>query len=133
MADNKKRRMTSLAFLALGLALAILSAAYWMLASPGSQQWAITGCVTGIIMALAGAGGALGTRRPHDERTRKLSAYAASWSWFTAVVVTSSMYLLDFYGGVKTETTQALAIVLATLLVTMIAFNAYFKLRGDVE
>ncbi|WP_424358840.1 hypothetical protein [Methanocella sp. MCL-LM] len=132
MADNKKSIMISMAFLALGLAVAVLGIAAWVLAGEGSQQWAISGVIAGLIMALAGAAGAFRKRPVSDERTAKLSAYAASWSWFSGVVVTSALFLLNYYGVVKADTTQALGLVLLTLLATLVAFNAYFRTRGDV-
>ncbi|WP_048198227.1 hypothetical protein [Methanocella arvoryzae] len=133
MAENKKNRMASVLFLALGLAVAAMGIAAWALAGEGSQQWAISGVVAGLIMALAGAAGALGKRRGGDERTAKLSAYAASWSWFSAVVVTSALFLLNYYGVVKADSNQALGLILLTLLGTMVAFNAYYRTRGDIE
>ena len=132
MTEKKRSRMASIIFLALGLAVAALGIAAWALAGEGSQQWAISGVVAGLIIALAGAAGALGKRRGGDERTAKLSAYAASWSWFSAVVVTSALFLLNHYGIVKADSSQALGLILLTLLGTMVAFNAYFRMRGDV-
>lgn len=133
MAENRKSRTVGIVFLALGLAVTALGITAWVLVGEGSQQYAISGVIAGLIIALVGGAGALGKRETGDERTAKLSAYAASWSWFSAVVVTSALFLLNYYGIVKADTTQVLGLVLLTLLATLVAFNAYFRMRGDVE
>ena len=119
MAENKRSRMASVIFLALGLAVTVLGIAAWVLAGEGSQHWAVSGVIAGLIMTLAGAAGAFRRRPASDERTAKLSAYAASWSWFSTVVVTSALFLLNYYGVVKADTTQALGLILLTLLATL--------------
>lgn len=132
MAENRRSKMVGIAFVALGLAVAALGITAWVLVGEGSQQWAISGVIAGLIIALVGGAGALGKRKAGDERTAKLTAYAASWSWFSAVVVTSALFLLNYYGILKTDTTQVLGLVLLTLLGTLVAFSAYFRTRGDV-
>lgn len=120
--------------MAFGLIIALASLALWQLSGTIDAQWAIAGFVIGGIMVLFGLAGIVRKDVPRiDERTKRLSAYAASWSWFCALTVASFLYLLVRQGIIVLSADQALLAMLVTLLATSVVFNAYYRTRGDVE
>jgi hypothetical protein len=134
MIGRRRSKTLEIAFTALGMVIALTSLALWQLTGAFDAQWAVTGMIIGAVLALFGVISLLRKDVPRgDERTRKLGAYATSWSWLSGVAVTSLLYLLDNRGIIQVSASGALAAVLATLLVTAVAFNAYYRSRGDME
>jgi len=134
MTKRRRSKIIEIAFLALGTVIALASLALWQITGTIDTQWAATGIIIGGIMAVSGIAGMLRKDVPRgDERTRKLGGYATSWSWLSGVTVTSLLYLLDNWGIIHMSASGALAAVLVTLLVTAVAFNAYYRSRSDLE
>jgi len=131
---KRKNKTLDIVFVALGLIIALWSLVLWPSADVNAQPWAATCIIIGGIMMLFGAARLLRGNEPRgDERTRKLGAYAASWSWFSALSVASLLYLLEHWGMITLSADQALVAMLVTLLGTMVVFNAYYRKRGDAE
>ncbi|HEY3272298.1 MAG TPA: hypothetical protein VGJ92_00975 [Methanocella sp.] len=129
-----KNKRLEIIFVAIGAILALWSLVLWPSTTENVRPWAATCIIIGGIMMLFGVAG-LGWRdEPRgDERTRKLGAYAASWSWFSALSVASLLYLLEHWNMITLSADQALVAMLVTLLGTMVVFNAYYRKRGDTE
>lgn len=72
-------------------------------------------------------------RYQKDERTKKLSSYAASWSWLITLVIIALLFWINYLGIIELIATQVLGIVLFVMIITMIAFYWYFNRIGDVE
>lgn len=68
-----------------------------------------------------------------DERTKKLGAYAATYSWLLTLVFITLLFWVDNLAVVKLTVTQALGTTLLVMLLTMSVFRWYFSRKGDVE
>jgi hypothetical protein len=131
---KRKNKTLDIVFVALGLIIALWSLVLWPSTAENVRPLAATCIIIGGIMMLFGAARLLRGNEPRgDERTRKLGAYAASWSWFSALSVASLLYLLEHWGMITLSADQALVAMLVTLLGTMVVFNAYYRKRGDAE
>lgn len=129
-----RKKTLDIVFVAIGAIIALWTLVLWPSADEGALPWAATCIIIGGIMMLFGVVRLLRRDEPRgDERTRKLSAYASAWSWFSAVAVTSLLYLLEYRDMITLSADQALGATLVTLLGTMVVFNAYYRKRGDVE
>jgi hypothetical protein len=129
-----KRKILEIAFVAFGLIIVLWSLLAWPPVGSGNSQWAVMFIVVGAVMVLFGIARLLrgpGTRG--DERTRKLGAYAATWSWFSTLTVASILFLMERWGTITVSADQVLEAMLLTLLGTIILFNAYYRKRGDAE
>lgn len=130
----QRERVINLAYITLGLAIMTAPFAIWWLGVETGISGSVTGIVTGAIVSLIGIRGLLLKGQPRsDERTRKLGAYASSWSWFAGMCVVSCLFLGEYYGIFHISTVQALGLVLVSMLITIVLFNAYYRTRGDVE
>jgi hypothetical protein len=69
----------------------------------------------------------------HDERTKKLGAYAATYSWLLTLVFIALLFWVDNLAVVKLTVMQALGVTLLVMLLSMSIFRWYFLRRGDVE
>ena len=130
-----RNKALDIAFVVIGLFLALWSILLLPSSSKTtSSQWAVMCMVIGGVMVLFGAAGLLRRGKPRgDERTRKLSAYAASWSWFSTLTVASILFLLERWGIITVSADLVLQAMLLTLLGTIILFSAYYRNRGDTE
>jgi uncharacterized BrkB/YihY/UPF0761 family membrane protein len=68
-----------------------------------------------------------------DERTKKLGAYAATYSWLLTLVFITLLFWVDNLAVVKLTVTQALGTTLLVMLLTMSVFRWYLNRKGDVE
>lgn len=74
-----------------------------------------------------------GVKAESDERTRKISASAATYSWFiTLTFVGVSAYLNEF-GMLETTVKKVLSNIILVMIGTLILLYAYFARKGDVE
>jgi hypothetical protein len=129
-----KKRTLAIVFVVFGAIIALWSLVLWPSTAENVRPWAATCIIIGGILVLFGAARLLQRGEPRgDERTRKLGAFAASWSWFSALSVASLLYLLEHWGMISLSADQALVAMLVTLLGTMVVFNAYYEKRGDAE
>lgn len=72
-------------------------------------------------------------RYQKDERTKKLSSYAASWSWLITLVTIALLFWLLYLDIFELSATQVLSIVLFVMILTLIVFYWYFSRKGDME
>ncbi len=68
-----------------------------------------------------------------DERTKKISAFATTYSWFITLIFISVLVLLNHFSRLKVSVTQVLGLILFVMLATMLWMRVYFKRRGDIE
>jgi len=68
-----------------------------------------------------------------DERTERIGAYAASYSWFATFLGVAVLYWLDYLGYAKMPGGVALAIVFALMAFTIVFFRWFFSRKGDVK
>jgi len=91
--------------------------------------------VAGVMGLITGLSKYLGYREgPRtDERTRKLSAFATTYSWFITFVLVNILFLLDYFGRLTITVSQILGLIFFVMLLTMVGMNMYFKQKGDEE
>ena len=91
--------------------------------------------VAGVISLITGFSKYLGYRESPrtDERTRKISAFAATYSWFITFVLVNILFLLDYFGRLTITVSQVLGLLFFVMLVTMFGMNVYFKQKGYAE
>lgn len=68
-----------------------------------------------------------------DERTKKLGAYAATYSWLLTLVLIAVLFWVDYFSIFKLTVTQALGTTLFVMVLSMNVFRWYFGRKGDVE
>jgi hypothetical protein len=68
-----------------------------------------------------------------DERTRKLGAYAATYSWLLTLVLIAVLFWVDYFTVVTLTVAQALGATLFVMVLSMNVFQWYFSGKGDVE
>lgn len=66
-----------------------------------------------------------------DERTKKVTARALSFSWFATLIIITMMMQADRL-NVKLEAEGALGIVFFFMVLTLSAFRWYFDKKGEV-
>jgi hypothetical protein len=72
-------------------------------------------------------------RYKKDERTNRIGAYAASYSWFVTYLAVAILYLLDYTGYLRVPASVAISTIFALMAVTIIAFRWHLSLKGDVQ
>ena len=77
----------------------------------------------------------LGMSKPlKDERTAKIGTKAATYSWYSMLVLVSFMAMVfGFGGGDKISMPQAVGTILIAMVVSILLFNWYLGRQGDVE
>jgi hypothetical protein len=68
-----------------------------------------------------------------DERTKKLGAYAATYSWLLTLVLIAVLFWVDYFMVVELTVAQALGTTLFAMVLSMNVFRWYFSRKGDVE
>jgi peptidoglycan biosynthesis protein MviN/MurJ (putative lipid II flippase) len=68
-----------------------------------------------------------------DERTKKLGAYAATYSWLLTLVLIAVLFWVDYFSVVALTVAQALGTTLFVMVLSMNVFRWYFSRKGDVE
>ena len=68
-----------------------------------------------------------------DERTKKLGAYAATYSWLVTLMFIALLFWVDNLAMVTLTVMQALGTTLLVMLLTMSVFRWYLNRKGDVE
>ncbi|MCZ7400564.1 MAG: hypothetical protein O8C62_13005 [Candidatus Methanoperedens sp.] len=74
-----------------------------------------------------------GVQAESDERTRKISASAATYSWFITLTFVGVLFNLDYFGLLGMTVEKALSIIILVMIGTLILFYAYFARKGDFE
>lgn len=77
----------------------------------------------------------LGMSKPlKDERTARIGTRAATYSWYSMLVLVSFMAMVfGFGGGDKIAMPQAVGAMLIFMVVSILGFNWYLGRKGDVE
>ena len=91
--------------------------------------------IVGVICLITAFSKYLGYREnpKTDERTRKLSAFATTYSWFITFVLVNILFLLDYFGRLTINVSQTLGLIFFVMLLTMAGITMYFKRKGYVE
>lgn len=77
----------------------------------------------------------LGMRKPlKDERTERIGTRAATYSWYSMLILVSFMAMVfGFGGGAKITMPQAVGAMLIFMVVSILGFNWYLGRKGDAE
>jgi drug/metabolite transporter (DMT)-like permease len=91
--------------------------------------------VAGATSLITGFSKYLGYRKSSrtDERIRKLSAFATTYSWFITFVLVNILFLLDYFDRLTITVSQTLGLIFFVMLLTMVGMNMYFKRKGYAE
>ena len=68
-----------------------------------------------------------------DERTKKVSAFALSYSWLVTLVLVNVLFLMEEFSVLAMTAGQALGSIISVMIVVPILFQWYFRRKGDVE
>jgi len=68
-----------------------------------------------------------------DERTRKIWAYSAAYSWWLTYIAIAILYLVDYLKVVELNVGMVLGILLFTIAITQIIIAWILSRRGDVQ
>jgi hypothetical protein len=118
----------------LGGALLVASAILMMMGDTlGNILWLEV--MLGMGLFFGGMSEFIGLKQPlKDERAARIGTLAATYSWYTVLLlVTSIMMVFGFGGGYKISMPQAVGATLITMVVSILAFNWYLGRKGDVE
>jgi hypothetical protein len=78
----------------------------------------------------------LGMQKPvMDERTRKIGTAAMTYSWYVTLIAICVLVMLHFASPFRLmlDAGQIFGMLLFVMVVSMLAFIAYFNRKGDVE
>ncbi|OYT42299.1 MAG: hypothetical protein B6U86_00565 [Candidatus Altiarchaeales archaeon ex4484_43] len=130
-----KTTKTDKIMMGLGLVLCICAVALLMISETIDIVIILALFVAGVIGLITGFSKYLGYREgPRtDERTRKLSAFATTHSWFITFVLVNILFLLDYFDRLKITVSQILGLIFFVMLLTMVGMNVYFKRKGYAE
>jgi len=89
----------------------------------------------GLGLFMGGMSEFLGLRKPlKDERAARIGTLAMTYSWYTVLLLVSSITMVfGFGGGYKISMTQAVGTILITIVVSSLGFHWYLNRKGDVE
>ena len=68
-----------------------------------------------------------------DERTKKISAFALSYSWLVTLVLVNVLFLMEEFSVLAMTAGQVLWAVMSVMIAAPILFHWYFRRKGDVE
>ncbi len=74
-----------------------------------------------------------GVQAESDERTRKISASAATYSWFITLTFVGVLNFLNYFSPLEITVAKVLSIIIFVMIGTLILFYAYFARKGDVK
>ena len=74
-----------------------------------------------------------GVQAEHDERTRKISASAVTYSWLITLTFIGVLGFLDYFSILEMTVKRVLSTVVLIMIGTLILFYAYFARKGDLE
>ncbi len=73
-----------------------------------------------------------GDEPKHDERTRKLGAFSASWSWFLTLLVVSVLFWLDYLEIWVLSSQELLGFILFFMVFSMIASRWHLSRKEEL-
>jgi hypothetical protein len=68
-----------------------------------------------------------------DERTRKIWAYSAAYSWWLTYVAIAALYLVDYLKIVELTVGSILGILLVTISLSQIIISWILSRKGDIQ
>jgi len=68
-----------------------------------------------------------------DERTKKINAFALSYSWVVTLVLVGVLLWLDHYNILKMTAMSALGLTMFVMIVVAVVSEWYIKKKGDIE
>ncbi len=68
-----------------------------------------------------------------DERTRKIGAFAAAYSWVVTIVFITVLFWLNHFEIWKMTVQQALGLTLYVMIFVTLIFQWHLKRKGDAE
>lgn len=74
-----------------------------------------------------------GVQAEHDERTRKISASAVTFSWLITLTFVGVLGFLDYFSLLEMTVKKMLSTVILLMIGTFILFYVYFSRKGDIE
>lgn len=74
-----------------------------------------------------------GVQAESDERTRKISASAATYSWFITLTFVGVLSFLNYFSLLEMTVKKVLSIIILVMIGTLLLFYAYFARKGDIE
>ena len=98
------------------------------------EEYAIYVFITGIVMIVVALLNYIpGSRRAPDERTKKLTAYAATWAFYLNFMLISVLCLLLALGLIQLSGLQAMTLLFWTMIISLVVMKYHFQQKGDVE
>jgi len=67
-----------------------------------------------------------------DERTKKIWAYSAAYSWWLTYIAIAALYLVDYLKIIELNVGMVLGILLFTIAITQIIISWLLSRRGDI-
>jgi len=133
--EKMKTTKTDEIIIGLGIVLCIGAVALLMTLKTIDIVIILVLLVAGVTSLMTGFSKYLGYRETPrtDERTRKLSAFATTYSWFITFVLVNILFLLDYFGRLTITVSQTLGLIFFVMLLTMLGMNIYFKRKSDVK
>lgn len=104
-----------------------------LMSDPGSGQVSIISAIIVTIVVLTVF------RRKHpenyqkDERTRRIGAYAAAWSWQISFFFVAMLYWLYYLDMIAWSAEVVISAVFVIMIASVLASRAYLMRRGDVS
>jgi hypothetical protein len=68
-----------------------------------------------------------------DERTRKIWAYSAAYSWWLTYIAIAILYFIDYTKLASLTVDSVLGILLFTIAITQIVISWIMSRKGDVQ
>ena len=114
-----------IAFLGIGLQIAL-----------GESSTFLGGALStaGIIIAIRGY---LLQKNPQklkkDERSRKIGAWAASYSWIITIIVLMVLFWINKLNLFPLSIDTVIGLIYLTMIVSLVVYKHYFNNKGDIE
>jgi hypothetical protein len=74
-----------------------------------------------------------GVQAESDERTRKISASAATYSWLITLLFVTILGFFNYFSQLEMTVAKVLSIIIFVMIGTLVLFYAYFARKGDIE
>ncbi len=116
--------------LALGIALAL--AGLLLSASGYNARFLVIAGATAIVLSIV-IRWRTGGQPESDERSRKIWAFGAGYSWLVSILFVAALLGAGYLGITALSAQQALEMTAWVMSLSALVFMAYFKYRGDVE
>lgn len=126
MKNERKSEIIRLALV--GMAVSLL---FWGRGDPASITISVN--ITAIIVVMSFFRRRYPEKYIRDERTKKLGAYAVSWSWQLSYMLVAVLILADYLGYFSMPAGALLGVIFFFMTATMLIFRWYFLRKEDIE